>query len=129
MYCKNCGTQMNENQAVCTKCGTAKGKGKAFCANCGKPVDPNAAVCMSCGVAIKNGGADGELAGQNKLVMILLAIFLGAFGIHNFMMGEVKKGIVKIVASFFCGIGYILSIIDAVRIGMDKYTVDSTKLF
>lgn len=54
MHCRNCGVEMNDNQAICIKCGVNVGDGKAFCSNCGKPVNENADVCLSCGVAIKN---------------------------------------------------------------------------
>ena len=53
MYCKNCGESLNENQAICLKCGVEKGKGNAFCENCGKEVNPNADYCLGCGVSLK----------------------------------------------------------------------------
>ena len=126
MFCKNCGEGLNDNQAICEKCGVKVGDGNAFCANCGKPVDPNAEVCMSCGVAVKKAG--GDLAGQDKIVMILVCLFLGGLGIHNFMMGETKKGIFRIIMSFFCGLGAIFALIDLVKIAMGTYVVDPNKL-
>ena len=53
MFCKNCGEAMNDNQAICLKCGVKTGEGNAYCANCGEAVDANASVCLKCGVAIK----------------------------------------------------------------------------
>lgn len=53
MFCKNCGEAMNDNQAICLKCGVKTGTGNAFCANCGNAVAPNADVCLSCGVQLK----------------------------------------------------------------------------
>lgn len=127
MFCRNCGSQMNDNQAICLKCGVKTGEGNTYCANCGNQVAPGADVCMSCGVAIKKAGA-GDLAGQDKIVMILVCLFLGGLGIHNFMMGESKKGVFKIIMSLLCGIGGILALIDLVRICMGTYTVDPNKL-
>ena len=49
---------MNDNQAICLKCGVKTGDGKAFCANCGNAVAENAAVCLNCGVAIKAGNGE-----------------------------------------------------------------------
>ncbi len=129
MFCKNCGEQMNDNQAICLKCGVKTGVGNAFCANCGQPVDANASVCLSCGVEVKKAGAEGDLAGKDKIVIILVCLFLGGLGIHNFMMGETKKGVVKIIASFLCGLGGILALIDLIKIIMDKYVVDPEKMF
>ena len=126
MFCKNCGEQMNDNQAICVKCGVKTGDGNRFCASCGKEIDPAATVCMNCGVAVKK--AAGTLGGQDKIVMALICFFLGGFGIHNFMMGETKKGIVKIVGTVvLCGIGGILALIDFIKILMDKYEVDPEK--
>ncbi|MBO5332940.1 MAG: TM2 domain-containing protein [Clostridia bacterium] len=127
MFCKNCGQPLNPNQAICLNCGVKVGDGTTFCANCGNPVQPGAEVCMSCGFAVKKAGSD--LAGKDKLTMILICLFLGGIGIHNFMMGETKKGVVKIVATFCCGLGGILALIDLIKIATDKYEVDPEKLF
>ncbi len=126
MFCKNCGVEMNENQAICVACGVKTGVGNKFCANCGKEMAPGAEVCLNCGVAAKKSG--GDLAGQDKIVMILICLFLGGLGIHNFMMGETKKGVFKIIMSLCCGIGGILALIDLVKIAMGTYVADPTKL-
>lgn len=125
MYCTNCGKEMNDNQAICLNCGVKTGVGKAYCGNCGSAVAPEADVCMNCGVALKK--AAGDLGGQSKTTMALVCFFLGGIGVHNFIVGETKKGIVKIVASMCCGIGGILALIDFIKILMDKYVVDPEK--
>ena len=130
MHCKNCGEALNAGQAVCVKCGVKVGQGKSYCANCGAALGENADVCMSCGVAVKKAAVgDANLNGQDKLVMILICFFLGAFGIHNFMMGETKKGILRLVLTFVgCGIGGIFAIIDLIKIAMGTYVVDPNAL-
>ena len=129
MFCKNCGKPLNENQAICLNCGVKTSDGVNFCSNCGNPVQPGAEVCMNCGFAVKKAGSD--LAGKDKVTMILICFFLGWLGIHNFMMGETKKGIVKIVTYFLsCGtICGILVLIDLIKIACDKYEVDPEKWF
>ncbi len=130
MFCRNCGEAMNDNQAICLKCGVKTGDGNAFCSNCGNAVDPKADVCLSCGVAIKKAGANGEyLNGKDKIMIALVCFFLGGLGIHNFMLGETKKGVMKIVLSFCFYIGSILALIDFIKILTDKYVVDPNKLF
>ncbi len=127
MFCKNCGQEMNDNQAICLNCGVKVGEGNAFCANCGKEIAADAAVCLNCGVAVKKAG--GNLGGQDKIVMALICLFLGGIGIHNFMMGETKKGVLKIVLSVLCmGIGGIIALVDFIKILMDKYEVNPDKL-
>ncbi len=119
---------MNDNQAICLKCGVKTGVGTAFCANCGNALPENADVCLNCGVAVKK--AEGDLGGKDKIVIILVCLFLGGIGIHNFMMGETKKGVVKIVLSLcLAGVGGILALIDLIKIIMDKYVVDPEKFF
>ncbi len=141
MFCKNCGAPINPNAAVCTSCGVAAGYGTGFCFNCGAAVTPGAAVCLTCGAAVApaapnyNGAANNGAAyngaipgaylnGKDKMTMALICFFLGGLGIHNFMLGEQKKGIVKIVTSLCCGIGGILALIDFIKILTDKYVVD-----
>lgn len=132
MYCKNCGEQMNDNQAICIKCGVEVGKGDSFCANCGKPVGANAAVCLNCGVAIKNNNSSSngkyDVNGKDKVMMALLCFFLGGLGIHCFLLGENKKGIFRIVTSILCGVGGIIALIDFIKILMGKYEVNPEKL-
>lgn len=136
MYCTNCGEQMNDNQAICLKCGVKVGDGKGYCANCGGTIAENASVCLNCGVAVK-GAKSGDLAGQDKIVMALICFFLGGIGIHNFIMGEVKKGVMKIIlavagsvtlgiTTLVCG---VLVLIEFVKILTDSYEVDTEKFF
>lgn len=66
-------------------------------------------------------------AGKDKMTAILLAFFLGAFGIHNFYLGESKKGILRLL-TVWIGLGYILGIIDFVRMLIGSYEVDPNKL-
>jgi len=127
MFCKNCGQEMNDNQAICLNCGVKVGDGNKFCKNCGNQVEETAQFCLKCGVAIANNNGD-YLNGQDKIVMILVCLFLGGLGIHNFMMGETKKGVFKIIMSFVCGIGGILALIDLIKIAMGNYVVDPEKL-
>ena len=127
MYCRNCGQQMNDNQAICLNCGVKTGVGNKFCNNCGNATDENAEICLNCGVALGNKNGD-YLNGQDKIVMILICLFLGGLGIHNFMMGETKKGVFKIIMSLVCGLGSIFALIDLVKIAIGSYVVDPEKL-
>lgn len=127
MYCKNCGEQMNANQAICLKCGVKVGEGNLYCANCGKEVAPDAEVCLNCGVAAKKASAG--TGNYDKITLALICFFLGGLGIHNFMLGETKKGVLKIVLSLCFGIGWILALIDFIKILTDKYEVNPDKVF
>ena len=139
MFCRNCGAEMNDNQAVCIKCGVEKNNGSAFCPNCGNEVSELAAFCVSCGVSLKEtpkneSNNPNYLRGQNKNTISLVCFFLGWLGIHNFMMQENKKGLTKLICSFmgmlFCMPGLlagIFAIIDFIKILQGTYVVDSEK--
>lgn len=131
MFCKNCGEAINDNQAICLKCGVKKGDGNSFCANCGKSIDPNASVCLNCGVAVKKaGGMDGELGNYNKWIIALVCFLIGGLGIHNFMLGETKKGVLRLILTILCaGLGGIIALVDFIRILIGNYEVNPDKFF
>lgn len=105
---------MNENAVACMNCGFAKGTGENFCGNCGAQINPGAAICVNCGAAVK-GSATGEA--KSKLVAVLLAFFLGGFGIHDFYLGYTKFGIIKIVLTVCTGVGgSIWALVDFIRL-------------
>ena len=71
-----------------------------------------------------------NLLGQNqnppkqRVIFILLGIFLGFFGIHNFYAGRTGKGVAQLLItvlslSFLSGISWIWAIIEVVTITND----------
>jgi len=112
MFCRNCGNELNDKAIACIKCGADPKKGVAFCSNCGKSTDPNAIICVNCGAGFKS--ANGEC---NKILVGLLAIFLGALGIHKFVMGYTKEGVIMLLVTVLtCGYaGIIMGIIGLIE--------------
>lgn len=49
MYCKTCGKEVKENQAICTNCGFMSDQGDKFCSHCGSEVLPGQILCVKCG--------------------------------------------------------------------------------
>lgn len=121
MYCRNCGSTMDERAAVCVKCGVKKGDGVAFCPNCGGQTEPNASYCVNCGVDFT--AVSGEQ--KSKLVAGLLGIFVGGLGIHNFYLGYTGKAIAQIVLSFCFGIGAIWGLVEGILILVGKIDKDA----
>lgn len=100
-FCKNCGeAYMTDEAVMCVKCGVAKGKGDGYCHSCGKPVAEDAEVCMNCGVPHKR---KAPANAKSKVAAGLLAIFLGAYGVHNFYLGYTKKAVTQLVITL---VGY-----------------------
>ena len=113
MYCRNCGNEMQDEAVVCVKCGVPAGKGTSYCPHCGAEVNPEAVMCVACGT--KFAEPEPEMSDKSKLAAGLLGIFLGGLGIHNFYLGYVVKGIVKILMSTLgialCGLGPFISLV------------------
>ena len=67
-------------------------------------------------------------AGKDKIMAIVLCLFLGGVGVHNFYLGETKKGIIKILLCLFV-ISEVLALVDLLKMITDNYVVDPNKAF
>ena len=123
MFCRNCGNQMDNQAAVCVKCGVPAGQGANFCPNCGNQTAPGAAVCTSCGVALSQ-----VISGPQKSKMAagLLGIFLGGWGIHNFYLGNTKRAVIQIIVTIVtCGAGAFWGLIEGIMILCGSINTDA----
>lgn len=123
MYCRNCGKEIDPKAAFCVHCGVSVGTGSAFCPNCGQGVTPEAQVCIHCGhmlyggqnyyTGYTGGGYTGYTNGtpayplqKSRIAAGILAILVGALGIHNFYLGYNARGTVQLLVSVLtCGVG------------------------
>lgn len=55
--------------------------------------------------------ANGE---NKKMICGILAIVIGWTGIHKFMLGYTKEGIIQILLSLACGIGAVIALIEGI---------------
>ena len=110
MYCRNCGLEIDAKASVCTHCGVQVEKGTQYCQACGKTTLPTDKICNSCGV---------QLRGTSKdwITTLLLAVFVGVFGVHRFYTGHIGIGIIQLLTGGGCGIWYIIDIIIIVTDG------------
>ena len=58
--------------------------------------------------------ADTIPGAEKKMVAGILALLLGAWGIHKFYLGYTKEGVIQIVLGLCFGIGWILAIIEGI---------------
>lgn len=116
MFCKNCGTQLQD--------------GAAFCPNCGAPVasegTQNAETSAPAPARPQNA------ARKSKLAAGLLGIFLGGLGVHNFYLGFTKRALIQLLVSLLtCGFGAvpmeIWGLIEGIfyLTGKEGYTADA----
>ena len=84
-----------------------------FCRNCGNEIADIAAVCVKCGVATGNvagfGAANsGEISSRHRYIYVLLAVFLGGLGVHNFYAGYTGKAMTQLIT---CIVGIVASMV------------------
>ena len=103
-----------------------------FCTNCGNPLEEGQTVCPACGNVIStikivtdkvfNNNSTSTYSNvdntnkKSKIAAIILAFFIGTYGIHDFYLGYIRKGIVHLalaliptslkIGVFFLGGGY-----------------------
>ena len=92
-----------------------------FCKFCGEKIDADCVVCPKCGkqvetlrqdssqVIINNNEIDYPY--KNKIIALLLAIFVGGLGIHRFYVGKIGTGIIWLLTAGCLGIGWIIDIV------------------
>lgn len=52
---------------------------------------------------------------ENKKVLAgVLAILLGYLGIHKFILGYTKEGIIQIILTLCCGIGGVIALVEGI---------------
>jgi TM2 domain-containing membrane protein YozV len=52
---------------------------------------------------------------ENKKILAgVLAIVLGVFGIHKFILGYTKEGIIQFILGLACGIGGLIGLVEGI---------------
>ena len=66
-------------------------------------------------------------AAKSRTTYILLALFLGTLGVHNFFSGHTKHGVIKLVLLVACGLGLVVnpiwSIVEIITVKQDAQGV------
>lgn len=104
--CPNCGAPMQGN--TCTYCHYVEQTTQTAGATQGNVVINN--------VVNQQVGGSGvtyvkSISPQSKMVALLLCIFLGYFGVHQFYVGKVGKGILYFFTMGLFGFGWFIDII------------------
>lgn len=101
----------------------AKAADEIFCGTCGAIIKAEAEICPKCGVRNKaqaTSGVSGK-SPKTRLAYILLGLFLGGFGVHNFYIGRIGVGVGQLLLTlclgwmifplFFIGLWILLEVI------------------
>lgn len=75
MYCRTCGSKLDENAEVCTECGCKPLAGKSYCQNCGVKTLEQQELCTQCGVQLKS-ATSGESKKPISMIQAILIIAL-----------------------------------------------------
>ena len=133
-FCYNCGTAIEETQIVCVKCGVSlSSAGKVGKAQSGPQTLPrtsqspsssliNQVLALLKPAVLPPRTADIEAlaAGpsKSKTVYILLGLFLGGWGIHNFYAGYRQRAVTSLLCSLIppcCCLLGIFSLIGTIQ--------------
>ena len=87
-----------------------------YCHACAASIDSRAEICPKCGVRQPNSDQQSPTSaspgvqdtGGTKIAAGLCGILLGALGVHKFILGFTKAGLIMLLVSVLtCGIGAI----------------------
>lgn len=115
-----------------------KAADEKFCTDCGAVIKLKAEICPKCGVrqSVPNDntmllGSKNADNGKNKMLAAILAITVGAFGVHKFYLGKTLHGVLMLLALFsfiLSWLPFIIALVDtAILVSMkdsdfnDKY--------
>lgn len=93
-----------------------------YCPNCGAEVNENAAVCVKCGVALQQQNRTNPIdnAENSKwLITLILCLFFGYLGVHRFYVGKIGTGIIQLLTGGGCG---VWALIDFIMIALGSFT-------
>ncbi len=111
MQCNNCGASIKPGALRCLKCGTVLQVAQP--AQTPQPAQQplNTQAVPARDVPPPYAAVDSPVP-KSKLVAAMLALFLGALGIHNFYLGYKTKGLIQLLLTLLtCGYGAIITVI------------------
>ena len=105
-----------------------------YCRNCGKELTEGAVYCTNCAAPVQDSPVQPRNVGKNRVVVGLMALFLGTLGIHNFYLGYKNRALAQILIStvggiFSCGIATLAvavwSLIESIQIFTGTIAADA----
>lgn len=85
------------------------------CTGCGAEINENAQACPKCGCPTQKKA----ISTKSRTVYIILALFFGDWGLHNFYAGRTDVAVKQLLLCLFCGISWIWAIHDIFTVKKD----------
>jgi TM2 domain-containing membrane protein YozV len=123
MYCRNCGKELVGTPDICMSCGARPLSATAYCPACGATTNAMAVICVKCGAGLeaKSTTVASNVSKKSRLVLVLLAWFLGTLGVHRFYAGKIGTGVTMLIltiigwATIFI---YLIGLIFIIAVGI-----------
>ena len=130
MYCRTCGSKMNDNAEMCVKCGVRKNVGTEFCQVCGRKTTQDTKLCPNCGAKLLSAKSSNEIKEKAVqtvssakrvfgIALLVVGIMLLIWGVYQALIikkNEVPYAKEKSLQAFLASvaIGLIFVIVGAI---------------
>lgn len=117
LFCPNCGSQIISNQRFCDRCGTdlsnvinqsQPATGNQYNQ---PPTSENSSYFTTAGSNVPPKPKDPNPSEKSGVVALVLLIFVGYLGVHQFYVGKIGMGILYLCTGGLFGIGIIIDFI------------------
>jgi TM2 domain-containing membrane protein YozV len=99
----------------CQNCGTDNSGYESFCRSCGTMLSSshqNQQVQQSASAGMQQQQIPGA---EKKILVGLMGILFGGFGVHKFMLGYTTEGLIQLAITIVtCGMGGIIGLIEGI---------------
>ena len=123
-YCINCGSELQDEAAVCPDCGVNQSKrlesgyrdrdaNEMYCSHCGEIIYREAELCPECGGRQRAGLGKSAADNSEQVAAGILAILVGGLGVHKFYQGNTRNGVLYL-CFFWTAIPAVLGLIEGI---------------
>lgn len=126
MICSKCGEYLDDNAIFCPNCGRKVGRAAMHDGNIMTQFNDSYNEGYSFNQTSANYNAGTYTKPKNKVIAIAIAFFFGSIGGHDFYLGNMKNGAIKLALTIF-GLGFISemwAIVDLFNLFTGRVTTD-----